>query len=70
MRHEMRLAARAAQRQRQKELTDGVRTRKLGPVRYEEPGVDLKLNSEQVDCLRQLTVELRVISSCLYDLDI
>jgi len=70
MRHEMRLAARAARRQRQKELTDGVRTRKLGRVRYEEPSVDLKLNSEQVDCLRQLAVKLRIVSSCMYDLDI
>jgi len=66
MRHEMRLAARAARRQRQKELTDGVRTRKLGPVRYEEPGVDLKLNSEQVDCLRQLTVKSRIFLPVSY----
>lgn len=57
MRHEMRLAARAARRQWQKELTDGVRTRKLGRVRYEEPSVDLKLTSEQVNSLRQLTPE-------------
>jgi len=57
MRHEMKLAAHAARRQRQKELSDGVRTRKLGRVKYEEPGVDLKLTSEQVDCLRQLTVK-------------
>ena len=56
MRHEMRLAARAARRQRQKELDDGVRTRKLGRFKYEEPSMDLKLTSEQVNCLRQLAV--------------
>jgi len=56
MQHEMRLAARAARRQRQKELTNGVRTHKLGRIRYEEPSVDLKLSSEQVTCLRHLTV--------------
>jgi len=57
MRHEMRLAGRAARRQREKELNDGVRTHKLGRVRYEEPSVDLKLSAEQVGCLRQLTVK-------------
>ena len=56
MRQEMRLAARAARRQRQKELNDGVRTCKLGRIRYTEPSIDLKLSSEQVGCLRQLTV--------------
>jgi len=56
MRHEMQLAARAARRQRQKELTDGVRTRKLGRLKYEEPSISLKLSSEQVSCLRQLVV--------------
>jgi len=60
----MKLAARAARRQRQKELTDGVRTRKLGPVKYEEPSVDLKLSSEQVNCLRQLTVMSRCLLLC------
>lgn len=57
MRQEMELAARAARRQRQKELSDGVETRRLGAIRYKEPSVDLKLNSEQVTCLRQLTPE-------------
>jgi len=56
MRREMKLAARAARRQRQKELIHGVQTRRLGPVRYKEPSVDLKLASEQANCLRQLTV--------------
>ena len=63
MRHEMKLAARAARSQRQKELTDGVRTHKLGRIRYEEPSVDLKLRSEQVNCLRQLTVNLAFLPS-------
>jgi len=58
MRHEMKLAARAARRQRQKELSDGVQTRKLGAVRYKEPSVDLKLSGEQAESLRQLTVKL------------
>jgi len=52
----MRLAARAARRQRQKELSDGVRTRKLGRIKYEEPSVALKLSGEQVGSLRHLTV--------------
>jgi len=58
VRQEMKLAARAARRQRQKELTDGVETRRLGVIRYQEPSVDLKLSSEQATCLRQLTVQL------------
>jgi len=57
----MKLAARAARRQRQKELSDGVQTRKLGPLRYQEPDVDLKLTSEQANCLRQLTVILDLL---------
>jgi len=65
MRHEMKLAARAARRQRQKELADGVRTCRLGRVKYEEPSVNLKLSGEQVNSLRRLAVEFGEIATVL-----
>jgi len=58
MRREMKLAARAARRERQKELSSGIQTHKLGRLKYQELSVDLKLSSEQVNCLRRLTVML------------
>jgi len=57
----MKLAARAARRQREKQLIVGIQTHKLGRTRYKEPSLDLKLSSEQVNCLRELAVELLLL---------
>jgi len=57
MRREMALAARLTRRERQKEMTGRTMTRRLGRLRYEEPTIDIKLSSEQVNSLRLLKPE-------------